>query len=374
VATPRQADSRRPLFTTLGDDIRHVADDVRRHGLRSSLSRTFDDLEAFYLTADDRVHLLAMSSGRRFFRRVGWFAASLLMKLTRTRRVMLALALLLMIAGRFSITTANVELDVNLSLPASLLLLVVLMLELKDKLMARHELEAGRAVQIALMPRRSPNIPGWQVWLYTEPANDVGGDLIDHLQIDDRRHFIVLGDVAGKALPAALLAVKLQATLRALAPNFPNLGDLGSALNRILHRDGLPTRFASLAYLELTAQSGRVRVLNAGHMPPLVVRGRSVTATDRGSMVLGVMPEAAYTEQVIDVASGDAVVIYSDGVTEATNASEEFFGDDRLIASLETSTHLTVDVIGTRVVEALASFVGESARSDDVSLIVLRRM
>ena len=151
----------------------------------------------------------------------------------------------------------------------------------KDKLVAPTGSKPTE-VQLALLPSATPVVPGWDVWLFTQPANDVGGDLVDHLKIDDTRHFVALGDVSGKALPAALLSVKLQATLRALAPQFDNLGDLGSAVNFILQRDGLPSRFASLVYLLLSIDSGHVRVLNAGHMPPLVVRGNTVTAMEPG--------------------------------------------------------------------------------------------
>ena len=97
------------------------------------------------------------------------------------------------------------------------ILLFILMLELKDKLLAREELEAGRAVQRALMPDSGPTIPGWDVSLFTRSANDVGGDLVDYVPLDDQRNGLVLGDVAGKGLPAALLMAKLQSTLRALA-------------------------------------------------------------------------------------------------------------------------------------------------------------
>ena len=124
-------------------------------------------------------------------------------------------------------------------------------------------------MQLALLPTERPAVPGWDVWLYTRPANDVGGDPVDHLPLEDGRHAVVLGDVAGKALPAALLSVKLQATIRALAPHFTNLGDFGAELNRILHRDGSPARFASLVYARLPADTGLVTLLNAGHMPPL---------------------------------------------------------------------------------------------------------
>jgi phosphoserine phosphatase RsbU/P len=125
-------------------------------------------------------------------------------------------------------------------------------------------------------------LPGWDLWLYSEPANDVGGDLVDHMRIDGHRHGVALGDVAGKALPAALLMVKLQATLRALAPLFDTLGDLGSALQR----DGPSNPFAALVYLVLTERSGDVRVLNGGHMPPVVVRAGALDRLPPGSMVI----------------------------------------------------------------------------------------
>ena len=238
------------------------------------------------------------------------------------------------------------------------LLFLVLMLELKDKLMARDELEAGRKVQLALMPDTSPSVPGWDLWLHTEPANDVGGDLVDHLQVDDRQHGVALGDVAGKALPAALLMVKLQATLRALVPQFGALNDLGSAINRILVRDGLPNRFATLVYLVLPIDSGTVRVLNAGHMAPLVVRGDTIEEMAHGSMALGFMSEATYGEQQVELTSGDVLIVYSDGVTEAINASGEFFGDERLRAAIQETAGQPVAAIGARILQVLEAFVG----------------
>ncbi len=247
------------------------------------------------------------------------------------------------------------------------------MLELKDKLAARGELEAGRTVQLALMPESSPAVPGWDLWLHTEPANDVGGDLIDHLQIDDSHHGVALGDVSGKALPAALLMVKLQATLRALTPQFDRLSDLGAAINRILERDGLANGFATLVYLVLATDSGDVRVLNAGHMPPLVARGRAIDRMDYGSMALGMMPDATFSEQRVALADGDVLVVYSDGITEAMNESGDFFGDERLRAAIQATTGQPVEAIGMEILRALQTFVGDAPPHDDVSLMLLKR-
>jgi len=235
-------------------------------------------------------------------------------------------------------------------------------------------LEAGRKVQLALMPSAPPQIPGWDVWLHTQPANDVGGDLVDHLNIDGRRHFVALGDVAGKALPAALLSVKLQATLRALAPNFDDLGDLGAALNFILQRDALPSRFASLVYLLLTTDSGRVRMLNAGHMPPILVHQDTVTSMPSGSVVLGIIAGATFSEQAVELSTGDTLIVYSDGVSEAMNEADDFFGEERLYAIAKQTSGQPVATIGARILEGVASFIGHAPVSDDVSMMVLRRL
>jgi hypothetical protein len=371
---PPQPRAPRRLMATLRDDVQVVASDMKRRGFWRAFGDALAGIEAFYLTDDDRRELAALHGIRRFVRRVSWLVAGLLMKLTPARRIMLAVALWCLFFPLSRIDIQNVHLSFRAPAFGGLCLLAVLMLELKDKLVARDELEAGRVVQLALMPGHSPAIPGWELWLYTQPANDVGGDLVDHLQIDEHHHFVALGDVAGKALPAALLSVKLQATLRALAPGFDDLGAFGAAVNQILYRDGLPARFASLVYLVLTVGSGQIRVLNAGHMPPLVVSQHAVSAMDTGSMVLGIMPGPTFSEQRIDLLPGDTLVVYSDGITEAMNEADDFFGDDRLIDAVRRSAGLAAGAMGARVLDDVSAFVGDAVRSDDVSLIVLRRL
>jgi hypothetical protein len=369
------ADSNNPprLFRTLTSDVRQVTADIRRHGVGPTFFSALEDLEAFYLDEASRRRLAGMGHVGRTFRRVFWLVKSLLMKLTPARRILLAIALLLLLPGLHLGGSDGVRINLQSPFLSLVILVVVLMLELKDKLIARNELVAGRAVQLALMPPASPVVPGWDVWLYTEPANDVGGDLVDHLQVDAHQHGIALGDVAGKALPAALLMVKLQATLRALVPLFPALDALGAGLNRILHRDGLPNRFATLFYLSLTVQSGHVRYLNAGHIPPLVVRGQAIEELPGGSIALGFMPEAEFTERTASLADGDVLVIVSDGVVEAVNAADDFFGDERLRAALAASTGQSARMMGLSVLGALQAFVGQKRPHDDVSIVVVRR-
>ena len=363
----------RGLWSTLSDDILVIVDDFKDRGITRIVGDTFSGLEAFYLTEQERRQLAEHRGFRRFMLRIWWFLKGLLLRLTPARRVMLAAALWFLVFGSQRIQIRQGAVDIRYPFVGTSLLFMVLVLELKDKLVARDELEAGRKVQLALMPSEDPQIPGWDVWLYTQPANDVGGDLVDHLPLDVGCHSVALGDVAGKALPAALLSVKLQATLRALAPLFPGLGDLGAAINRILQRDGLPTRFASLVYLVLTPESGCIRMLNAGHMPPLLVRGSQVTTLERGGMVLGIMPGATFTEQSVTLEADDVLVVYSDGVSEAMNERGDFFGDDRLHAVAIPTEGLTAKAIGQRILERVHRFIEHAPPSDDISLMVLRR-
>jgi sigma-B regulation protein RsbU (phosphoserine phosphatase) len=296
------------------------------------------------------------------------------MKLTPARRILLALALLLLLPGIHIGGANGIHLDFQSPILSAALVLIVLMLELKDKLIARNELVAGRTVQLALMPSERPDVPGWDVWLHTEPANDVGGDLVDYLPIGDCRHGIALGDVAGKALPAALLMVKLQATIRALVPHFPELDALGAGVNRILCRDGVPSRFATLVYLVLTNHLGEVRYLNAGHLPPLLVRGTAIDELRLGSMALGFFAEASFSEQTLRLSEGDALVVVSDGVVEAMNAAGDFFGDERLRAVLRETAGRPAQQIGQAILAAAAAFMGDTPPHDDISVVVVRRI
>jgi sigma-B regulation protein RsbU (phosphoserine phosphatase) len=228
-------------------------------------------------------------------------------------------------------------------------------------------------VQIALQPRRHPDVPGWRVWSHSRPANDVGGDLVDYIALDGFRHAVVLGDVAGKGLGAALLSAKLQATLRALLPITASLEDLAFQVNRILHRDGLDNRYATLFVAELSHHSGLVQYLNAGHNPPIVVRATGPSTLDASAQPLGMLEGVSYREAALELEPGDAVIAYSDGLTEAANAAGEEFGPARLRSLLGDVRGLPPAVVGQRILTAVDAFLGEVRVADDLSLAVIVR-
>jgi hypothetical protein len=353
---------------------RTVIADLKRGGFRRTVGRDLDDLYDFYLDEARRARLRRMHPLRRWISVAAWLLKSLILRLTPTRRILVLISLLLVIQDKVFINAGDeVSLRVMLGPLGYLILFVVLMLELKDKLLARDELAVGRAVQLALLPDRNPELAGWSIWLYTRPANDVGGDLVDYLALPGGRLGLMLGDVAGKGLGAALLMAKLQATLRALAPEAAALDGLGVRLNGIFCRDGLPNRFATLVYLELHPGSGTIHVLNAGHLPPLVLGGSGLVEMEPVAPPLGILPDAEYPEQRLQLAVGDRLVAYSDGVTDARNAAGEMFGDDRLRALLVECRTLGPADLGMRLLADILKFSGEERLPDDLSLIILQR-
>ena len=362
------------LLPTLGRDVRDAVVGMRRSGFKATVRRSFLDLERFYISTHRQTRLAGMRPARRWLFLSAWLLKSLFLKLTPPRRLLLLVAFFLMWQGSVDVSREHFGLVIDFGVSGVVVLIVILMMELKDKLLARSELEAGRSVQLALMPDRAPALPGWDIWLYTRSANDVGGDLVDYLQIEPQRLGVMLGDVAGKGLPAALLMAKLQATLRALVSGVASLGDLGAEVNRILSRDGLPNRFATLVYLEVAPDSDHVRLLNAGHMPPIVVRHSRLEDMPTGSIALGMMATAQFAGQEIDLEPGEMLVVYSDGITEAMNSAEDFFGDERLRAAISPPGPVTAAQAGATILAAVDAFVGEAPVHDDMSLAIFKRV
>ena len=348
---------------------RVVMEDLRRTELRRDFLQQFKSLYQFYLTDERRAELAGMGRIRRAFSLLFWITKSLLMKLSPARRLVLLAALILSLPGIKSIGIYGVRVDLR---PwGFVLLLFILMLELRDKLLAQDEIAVARQVQLALLPSEHPQVPGWSVWSYSRSANDVGGDLVDYLEIDDFRHAVVLGDVAGKGLGAALLSAKLQATLRALVPTAASLDDLGDRVNDIFYRDGLDNRYATLFFVELEHYSGQVRYLNAGHNPPFLFGATRMEKLEASSYPLGMLASATYHEGSAELAPGDLLLIYSDGLTEATNDDGEEFGLARVEAILPELLGLAPEAMGQRILQEVDRFLGDAHTTDDLSIAII---
>ena len=349
-----------------------IKNDWKKTQVRRTIKQDWRELRDFYLSTEQKKRLQKMNRFKRWFIVSFWLLKGMFFKLTPMRRLLLLISMFLM----FSVTTSinsNENTRLTNPIPAYLIITFILMLELKDKLLAHSELQEGKSVQIALLPDENPEIPGWDCWLFTRPANDVGGDLVDYMQLTEKKYYLALGDVAGKGLGAALLMAKLQSTLRAIVQDFKNLEDLGSKINQIFHRDSLPNKFASLVYLETEANNGKVRMLNAGHFQPLILKESEIIETEKGAPAIGLMPDTKYTEQEFDLGKDDLFFVYSDGLIEACNENSEFYGEEKLREILQETKHLACNEIGKKIMLSVDGFVGDATLHDDLSMIIIKK-
>jgi serine phosphatase RsbU (regulator of sigma subunit) len=347
-----------------------LIEDIRRGNLRpTTVRRDWRDVRDFFLNDERRKRLSEMKWYKRWFYKFFWLLKSLFLRLSPVRRLLLVISLFLLLSsGYIGACNENIRNIIGI-----IILLFILMLELKDKLLARNELVAGRIVQNELLPQKSPLIRGWDVWLYTRPANDVGGDLVDYIRLDQNRFGIILADVAGKGLGAALLMAKLQATVRALAPDYESLADLGKKINEIFYRDTHSNCFASLIYIELRPDTGDISLLNAGHIPPLVSKTTKIHEMSKGTAAIGLAANTSYSEQSLHIENNEFLLIYSDGLTETRNDDGEFFGDNRTLTLLSDLNDLNAEHICQKLVDGVDQFTGNAPQNDDLSLIIVKR-
>ena len=361
--TRRKNDTLRSLFF----------DDFVETRLQKDYLHELRDLYHFYLSDNDRAELAKMGRFKRALVLLGWTLKNMLTRLSPPRRLLLLVALVLAITRRWEMQWGASLISIDLSLLAFLIAFVVLMLELKDKLVARDEIEIARQVQLALLPNVHPELPGWGVWSYSRPAREVGGDLVDYLELDGFRHGILIGDVAGKGLGAAMLSAKLQATFRALVTDADALDELGQRVNAIFANDGIKNRYATLFYAELEYHSGSLRYINAGHNPSYLVQEDGIKELKSSSFPIGMFDRANYEEESLVMQPGDLLVAYSDGLTEATNEAGDEYGEERLEKLLLNLRHERSEAIGRRVLSDVDRFLGDARNHDDLSLVVLAK-
>jgi hypothetical protein len=336
--------------------------------------RDFHEIYEFYIDEQTRQQFSRMGIVRRSLKITLRMLSALYSRLTPVRQALLVLAIILFIIPRTGWSENGNSVEFSWSPVGFMLLLFILLLELKDKLLAKNELKAGHSVQEALMPREMPALDGWEIWLSTTPANDVGGDLVDYLNISSSEMDLTLADVAGKGLGAALMAAKVQATLRAIAPECSTLTEMADKVNTILCRDGVPSRFVTLAYARLSSGAPTARILNAGHLPPLILRANSIEHLPSVAPAIGLLDQAHFVEQETTLSSGDYLIFVSDGVLEARSDQDAFFGEDRLHRLLERFRGHGAESLGKEILRNVRDFTGLAPRSDDISLVIARKI
>jgi len=303
---------------------------------------------------------------------------SLLMKLTPARRVLLlvAFAMLVMSGIKFH-SEKNVALDMNFEAMAALLFLLLLSLELADKVTMKRDLEIAREIQSWLVPSEPPKVAGADIAFATRPQNSVAGDYYDAFYPNPAaldRLMVVIADVAGKSVPAALLMATLQASLRTIAGENVPLVDLVARLNYYACAHSLNgLRFTTAVLSEYNPNSRRLTYVNAGHNAPILRRANGTLETlEAGGLPLGIRPATNYETASLELKPGDALIFFTDGVVEAFNGGGEEFGNARWLNAIRNlpdwDAQQTLQLLMKRVDE----FVGVTRQSDDITCLVFR--
>ena len=353
-----------------------IRSDFKQTKIKEEFKSEYKDLKQYFLTEERKTKLESMNVFKKFFVLPWWILKAMYLRLTPFRRILFFIALIVLVtSGNIQTSGNETTLSLNISaIVTGIIFLFILALELKDKLLAKTELEEGRAIQLALMPEQSPKVSGWDIWLYTRSANDVGGDLLDFIQIEENRYGIAVGDVAGKGLSAALLMSKLQATIRALAYDLSSLSTLAEKLNMIFHRDSPSKIFASLIYSEIESENNKIRLINAGHYPPIIICKNQIEKLQKNAPALGLVEDASFGEQQISLNKNDFVIFYSDGLTEAQNESGDFFGEGRLVDLLSNKENFSSKDLGEMILANVDLFVEKFPAHDDLTLAILKKV
>jgi len=320
---------------------------------------------------------------RHFFRIVRLFLWAIFEKLSPARRVILLIALILLIfnmqvveMGESRYVTAFWQ---GGAFWGGVLLFVLLALEISDRVVMKRDLQIAKEIQAWLLPPGPPQVPGLEIAFATRPANTVAGDYYDVFPRQAStspggRYLIVIADVAGKSIPAALLMASYQASLKTLAGISSSLTDLAGRMNNYAcgnSEDG--RRFTTTFIAEYDPVTRDLVYVNAGHDPPILRRQTGgIERLTAGGIPLGIQENTPYESGSTTLQSGDWLVIFTDGVTEAENIRQEEYGEVRFMVLLYANPTMTPPELLNTILTDIEHFVGNTPQHDDITLMLLK--
>ncbi len=234
-----------------------------------------------------------------------------------------------------------------------------------------QDLQTAARVQRGLLPEQDIAAPGWEISYHWEPAGLVSGDWCDVVRHDGDL-FFMFGDVSGKGVAAAILMSHLHATFRTLVPGTPKVGHLVESANRVF-RESTPSPYFATLVCGRAAASGEVELCNAGHCPPVVLSSRGVETVAPTGLPVGTFFSAAYGSRGVRLDAGDALVLYTDGLTEARDRSDAEYGTDRLARTLAGARGLAAGAVVAACLEDQAAFLAGAPKRDDLTVMAIRR-
>jgi sigma-B regulation protein RsbU (phosphoserine phosphatase) len=237
----------------------------------------------------------------------------------------------------------------------------------------RRELELSRLIQTEMLPRKPLRLGAAEIIGLSIPAREVGGDFFNYFALPDGRLALLVGDVSGKGVSAALLMANVQATLRARLPLETDLARLADGLDRDVDQNTPHSVYVTLFIAILDVERSQLRYVNAGHNPQFLLRrGGGIEALSSTGMPIALYAGHGYQEAVVDVAAGDLLFFYTDGLVETENERGEMFGADRLQALLAAQHAEGIEVVLQRVDSEVRAFRGSAEPLDDATTMALR--
>jgi sigma-B regulation protein RsbU (phosphoserine phosphatase) len=237
-----------------------------------------------------------------------------------------------------------------------------------------NEVEIARGVQQQLFPQTIPALPGLELAAVCRPARTVSGDYYDFIPLGKNRVGIVLADISGKGIFAALLMASLQAALRSTSALEECAGTAAivSQLNKHLFRNTSDDRYATLFYAIYDSDAKTLTYTNAGHLAPIFMNNGPVQALNEGGTVVGLFEEAEFVERTLKIAPGALLVVFTDGLTEPESAFGEEFGTERLNAEVLRQRDASPERIAENLVDAAEQWAGTADQADDMTVVVAR--
>jgi sigma-B regulation protein RsbU (phosphoserine phosphatase) len=253
--------------------------------------------------------------------------------------------------------------------------------EVSEKKRLEQELEIAREVQATLFPKQLPHPRGMMLFGGCEPARVVSGDYYDFILEDEARLDIVVADISGKGISAALLMANLQAAMRNQLLSIRNdnpemieqsLAGIMAHLNQQIYSNSPAEKYATLFLSRYDAESRRLFYCNAGHLPPILLDENGARLLEPTGMVVGLLPNATYEAKSVELAPGSMLAIFTDGVTEAVNKEDQEFGEERLLEVLKEARARTPEAVYKFVIERIRSWQGDLPQHDDITLIIAK--
>jgi sigma-B regulation protein RsbU (phosphoserine phosphatase) len=236
--------------------------------------------------------------------------------------------------------------------------------------MQEQELERAREIQQSLLPKEIPQLPGFEVAGAWQPASTVSGDYYDVLQLGDHRLGICIADVVGKGVSAALLMANVQAAVRAFASDSESPAQVCGKVNRLLCENIATGKFVTFLYGILDGEMRTFQYSNAGHLYPILVSGGSVQKLEQGGAVLGVFPSWTYEDSIFELRAGDRLLLFTDGITEASDANGQDFEETSIASFAKANAALSARELNSRLLAKVTDFCGAQFR-DDATLLVI---